>query len=134
MRQTVLLVIWLVSLNSVSGQRAKNFALSSPDGRLSVKVNVGDIITWSVTQEAQTIIAASGISIRLSSGEILGKGSQVISSKTESVNETINAINYKKDKIENKFTQLTITCKGDYGIRFRAYNDGIAYRFFTKRK
>src|SRR5206468_2053605 len=29
---------------------------------------------------------------------------------------------------------LTLDCKGGYGIIFRAYDDGVAYRFYTQRK
>ncbi|HEX8357336.1 MAG TPA: glycoside hydrolase family 97 protein, partial [Segetibacter sp.] len=47
---------------------------------------------------------------------------------------TIPAVMYKKDILVNNYNQLTITCKGDYGITFRAYNDGVAYRFFTTKK
>ena len=41
---------------------------------------------------------------------------------------------YKKDTITDNYTQLTLNCKGDYGVIFRVYNDGVAYRFFTKKK
>jgi alpha-glucosidase len=29
-------------------------------------------------------------------------------------------------------TQITLNCKGNYGIIFRVYDDAVAYRFFTK--
>ena len=29
---------------------------------------------------------------------------------------------------------MVLRCRGDYGIIFRAYNEGVAYRFFTSRK
>ena len=38
----------------------------------------------------------------------------------------------KMQKIQYK--ELSIAFKGDYGVIFRAYNDGVAYRFYTKKK
>ncbi|MEO8860179.1 MAG: glycoside hydrolase family 97 protein, partial [Ginsengibacter sp.] len=34
----------------------------------------------------------------------------------------------------DNYNQLTVNCKGDYGLMFRVYNDAVAYRFFTKKK
>ncbi len=42
---------------------------------------------------------------------------------------------YKKDSIRNRYNQLTLTFpKGGYGVIFRAYDDGAAYRWVTSRK
>lgn len=134
MKQAILFFIGLVSLNILHAQKSKSFTLSSPGNKFQVSITVGETIVWSVTHNGQTIIAPSVLSLELNTGEILGKKIQVASSKPESIDETFNAVCYKKDKVENKCNQLTINCKGDYGIIFRAYNDGVAYRFFTKRK
>jgi alpha-glucosidase len=64
---------------------------------------------------------------------VLGDNPVISSSKTEKVNASINAINYIKAIVSHEYNQLTLNCRGDYGIIFRAYNDAVAYRF-TKRK
>ncbi len=70
----------------------------------------------------------------LKNGEVLGNNSEIRNSKSEKIINQIAALNYKKDTVQNNYSQLTLNCKGDFGIIFRAYNDGIAYRFFTKKK
>jgi alpha-glucosidase len=87
-----------------------------------------------VTHNGQIILSPSQVSLQLYTGEIMGTNVQVNKSRQEIIDEIINAVCYKKSRIENKCRQLTIEIKGDYGIIFRAYNDGVAYRFFTKRK
>lgn len=72
--------------------------------------------------------------MQLKNGEVLGKNMQNISAKNTVVYTKILALMYKKDTVVNNYNQLTITCKGDYGIIFRAYNEGVAYRFFTNKK
>ena len=34
--------------------------------------------------------------------------------------------------MEDHYNQLTLNCRGDFGIIFRVYDDAVAYRFFTK--
>ena len=45
----------------------------------------------------------------------------------------IATINYKKSSIPDQCNQLTINCKGNYGVIFRVYNDAVAYRFYIKK-
>jgi alpha-glucosidase len=134
MKKFIVFIGWVCSATFLQAQKNKSFTLSSPGNKFSITINTGEQLTWSVTYAQQAIIIPSAISIQLSNAEVLGKNVQIISAKQESIHETFNAVNYKKDKVENYCNQLTITCRGDYGIIFRAYNDGVAYRFFTKKK
>lgn len=127
-------VLLIVSCISVNAQKDKTFQLQSPDGNIQLSVTAGKQLLWSVKQKSQSVVEPSAVSMSLQSGEILGNDAKVISSKTENINNTFAALNYKKDSVHNNCTQLTITCKGDYGIIFRVYNDGVAYRFFTNKK
>ncbi|MEO5562751.1 MAG: glycoside hydrolase family 97 N-terminal domain-containing protein, partial [Chitinophagaceae bacterium] len=129
------LIIILVFVSTVvSAQKAKSYQLSSPGNNISVSIEVNDKLQWSVKHKGQTAIAASAISLQLTTGEVLGSKPSVSSAKTNNIRTSINAINYKKKIIQDNYNQVTISCKGDYGIIFRAYDDGVAYRFFTKRK
>jgi alpha-glucosidase len=124
----------LITANVVNAQKAKTFTVTSPDGNIQLKVDASAKLQWSVTHQSQTIIAPSAISLKLQSGEVLGDNAQITSSKNEKVNNRFAALHYKKDTVEDNYAQLILNCKGDYGIIFRAYNDGVAYRFFTKKK
>ena len=115
-------------------QKNKTYQLTSPDGKNIVKVETGDKLQWSVMNNSTEVIAPSSISMQLQTGEVLGNNAKITSSKTEKVNTSFNAIDYIKDIIPDVYNQLSLNCKGDYGIIFRAYNDGVAYRFFTKIK
>jgi alpha-glucosidase len=115
-------------------QKNKSYQLISPDGQNIVKIDAGSTLQWSAMNNSTQVIAPSAISMQLQGAEVLGNNIKIISAKTEKVNTTINAIDYIKDIIPDVYNQLTLNCKGDYGIVFRAYNDGVAYRFFTKKK
>jgi alpha-glucosidase len=134
MRKKILQPVLILFISSlVHAQKSKSFNITSPDGNIQLKVGAGSKLQWSVTHQSQAIIAPSSMSLKLQSGEVLGDNAQITSSKNEKVNNKIAALNYKKDTVEDNYTQLTLNCNGDYGVIFRAYNDGVAYRFFTKK-
>src|SRR5258705_2371886 len=129
---TVLFII-LATL-SLAAQKGKVFHVKSPDGKINITMDVAAKISWSAMHESNVIIAPSPISLTLANGEVLGDRPKIISAKTASVNTVINTPFYKKKSIIDNYNQLTLQCKGDYGVIVRAYNDGIAYRFFTNKK
>jgi len=131
------LLFFLLAVLSVNAQ--KDFTITSPDGGLQLRVDAGAQLQWSVNHQGQAIIAPSSISLTLQTEEVLGDHPKIrtplsVGAKFEKINEKITALNYKKQVVEDKYNQLTLNCKGDYGVIFRLFNDGVAYRFFTKKK
>ena len=129
-----LLVVLLINSTLLFAQKNKGFEIKSPDNNIALHIEVGGKFLWSVHHKGQQIIAPSAISLHLEDGENLGDFAKVVSTKTAKVDQVIAAINYKKATIPDRYNQLTINCKDDFGVVFRVYNDGIAYRFFTKKK
>ena len=41
---------------------------------------------------------------------------------------------YKKARVENVYREMTLSCRGDFDVVMRAYDDGAAYRFIYKGK
>lgn len=112
----------------------KSFEIKSPDNIITVNITAGAKIEWSVKYNEDQIIAPSAISLQLEGDDILGKNVSVMSSKKETKDENFQTKNYLKAVVQNKYNQLILNCKDDYGIIFRVYNDAVAYRFFTKKK
>jgi alpha-glucosidase len=132
--KAIALICTIFPFGMVLAQSNKTFSVKSPDGKTNLTVSTGSAINWSVKHESTEIITPSSIAIDLADGEVLGKNAIVKKSATVSVNETINTPIYKKASVSNNYNQLTLTFKGDYGLILRAYNDGVAYRFFTQKK
>jgi alpha-glucosidase len=126
-------VIFLLCPVLLMAQKARVYEVLSPDGMVALKVEAGAEILWSVQHSGQQLIAPSSMALHLQNGEILGRSVKISSSKEESVTTRFNAINYKKSVIQDIYNQLTLTCRGDFGVIFRVYNNAVAYRFFTTR-
>lgn len=130
----IVLLLLLSSLTGLQAQKPKNYDLRSPDGTISLHVDAAGKLQWSVMHKEQPVVAPSAISLQLEGGEALGDNARITSAPVQKVNTVIQAVNYKKAAIPDQYNQLTLNCKGGYGVIFRVYNDAVAYRFFTKRK
>ncbi len=129
----ILLPVFAVLLLSVkvSGQQLD---LSSPDGKITVKIDIGNDIKWSASLDGKAVITPGVISLTVNK-EVLGKKPVLISKNRRQVNNTIVVDVPRKNKIQADFcNELKLDFKNSYSLTFRAYNEGIAYRFETKYK
>ena len=127
------LIIMLVLSSSMLIAQNNSFEVKSPDGVITVKIQIGAKLLWSVMHDGQQIILPSAIALQLEDGQVLGDNAVVIDTKKEAENKVISAVNYVKAKIPDQYNQLTINFKGDFGVIFRVYNDAAAYRFVTNK-
>ncbi len=127
-------VVVLFLSTTLYGQKNQNFEVRSPNGKVLVKITTATTLQWSVSHNDQDVLLPSTLAMSLQDGQILGKDVKIASVKRDRINSRFKTINYKKAEIEDVFNQLTLNFRGDYGVIFRAYNDGVAYRFFTNQK
>jgi alpha-glucosidase len=121
----------------LSAQKLKDaaFDLASPGGTTTLVVTSGPGGTqWSVHHRGQAVLAPSAIALQLEGSALDGRIGPVTVTR-EKKEGFILPVHYKKDTIRDRYNQLTLSFnKGSYGIIFRAYDDGAAYRFFTRHK
>ena len=112
---------------------AKDYTLLSPDKKITIKISVGKNITWSVMKDQEILIKPSAMSMVLKDGKNPGIVPVVSKTISKSVNQTIVSIVPVRNKlIPEIYNELKLQMKGNYGLEFRAYNDGVAYRFVTE--
>lgn len=109
----------------------KKYQLQSPDGKLIASISLNDKVSYSVSHEGDVILNPSNLSITLDNGVVWGKGSKLLKAEKISVNQEIDAHFYKRNTIDDHYNELTMRFKGDFSLIFRAYNEGIAYRFIS---
>jgi alpha-glucosidase len=134
MKKTIILVVCLCCFGAAFSQKKQNFLLASPNGKIEIEIAITDKITWAITAEKSNILNASPMSMSLNQEGILGKNPILITSKKESIKNSFDTPYYKKKTVENNYNQLILKFKGDYSIEYRAFDDGVAYRFVTKKK
>ena len=142
----------------VSAFAQKQYTLQSPDGKITVTVSEDEHVgvglmnspnpdarsyefqeyrlCYSVKHEETVVLDKSEIAMDIDNGRTLGVSSKpsIISAKNKSVDQTVKAPFYKRSEIQDQYNELTLSFKGNYKVIFRAYNEGVAYRFQTDFK
>ena len=124
----------ILSLCSLTAFAQKSIKLTSPDKNIAVEVSLGDKIAYTVSCGEEVLMKDNTVSLTLGN-EVLGVNPKLTSKKVTSVNETITpVVPLKFSKVENKYNQLRMDFRGGYAVEFRAFNDGVAYRFVTRKR
>lgn len=127
-------LILFLCVGSVSVSAQKTYQLESPDKKLQTVVTIGDDIRFSMMHEGSEVLAASPISMTLQNGVVLGEKPRVSKVMRGVADKSIPSPLYKKSEVQDVYNEVTFAFRGNYGLVFRAYNDGVAYRFTTKMK
>ncbi|MFC3562248.1 glycoside hydrolase family 97 protein [Pedobacter jamesrossensis] len=113
----------------------KDYQLQSPDKHITIKVSTDSKIYWSIFYKNDIILQPSQLALNLNGNIQPGINPVLLKQKLSGVNKNITAVIPVKSKIvENNYNELKLDFKGGYSIYFRAYNDGVAYRFETNLK
>lgn len=111
----------------------RTISVTSPDKKLSGELELGNDLTFSIKKGKQIIIDKQKIFLQTTTTTFGIK--PVFDKKREfSVNTIVKGNFYKKTNIPNVYNEVEITLKGGYGIIIRAFNNGVAYRWFTTQK
>jgi len=131
-KSTVLLVSFLFIAVSAF---AKDFKVSSPDSKITVTVNVGAEIKWTASIDGQLLFTSQKIAMVLDNGKVLGENEKVKKSGVSMLNDLIiPVVANKRSQIKDNCNILEISFNSGFSLQFRAYNDGVAYRFVTSLK
>lgn len=132
MNKIILSILVLLIFGSTDLFYAQNTELTSPDSNLKITINVNPKLTWSVHYKSNLVLDKSEIALELGNGKILGHGTPVKKVVRSSEDKTIKpVVAQKNSQIEDKYNQLHLEFIDGFAVEFRAYNDGVAYRFVT---
>ena len=128
-----ILFAFLFLMGAIPSIAQKNYQVQSPNRDIKVEVTVADKVTFAIVQDHSEVMN-SAVSMTLQGGEVLGANPKVLKVTNTSVDKEIPSPFYKKDVVKDIYNEMQISFRGNYGLVFRVYNDGVAYRFTTKRK
>lgn len=130
-KQLLLLLIFSISLY-VQGQNIHK--LASPDGNIQISVNLSDKIYYDVICRNETLLKQCHLTMEIGDQE-LGTNPKMTKVSHKNIDESLKpVIPLKFSSVSNRYNQLLLDFKGGYSVEFRAFNDGIAYRFITNKK
>lgn len=127
-------LILICGLLSCLALNAQDRVLLSPDGQIKVSVTLGEKINYSVWCRGELLLEDCSLGMVLRD-ESLGENPKLTRQEHDEVNEELRPVlPIKYSVVENHYNQLVLKFKGDYSVEFRAFDDGVAYRFITDKK
>lgn len=112
----------------------KTFKLLSPDGKVETKISLGKSVEFVIWHQGNLVVENSPVSMKIENGKSFGVESSLSGSSIKKIDETIFPVIYKKKAIQNQCNELTLKFKDGFSLVFRAYDEGVAYRFLSQRK
>lgn len=120
--------------NPLGATSGKKYTLFSPHGELKVEVTVGDKLSYLLLHGNDTILSHSDIGLILADGTTIGEKPKVTSVRREKIRDNVESPFYRFKEFVTTCNELDLRLKGGFGVTFRTYDEGMAYRFYTTRR
>ncbi|PYV80537.1 MAG: alpha-glucosidase [Acidobacteria bacterium] len=128
-RGICLLAFLAVASTALAAQ--SSYDLKSPDTRIEIRVHTSGQLRYDVLLRGNALLENSTLSLDVEHKK-LGLQPKVNSAKQRSNDQVVEpVVRQKFAKIRDRYNELRLTMDGGYSVVFRAYNEGVAYRFET---
>jgi alpha-glucosidase len=120
----------LLSSEPLGGSETVQSVLS-PDGRIEVRVRTGDRLSYDVLYQGALLLRDSTLALDVD-GTLLGRRGTLRSAKRRSADGVVEPpVRQKAARLPDRFNELRLEMRERYAVTFRAYDEGVAYRFET---
>lgn len=106
--------------------------IRSPDGKIAVKIMPGNEINLTIMFLNRPVLKVGNVSMTFAEHDLPYRISSVRTRTVSQVQRPV--IREKRAIVEDRFNEMTVLFGSSAGLIIRAYDDGIAYRFFTRFK
>lgn len=102
---------------------------TSPDGRIKVSIQTeGGQLSYSISQDSESLIVPSKLGFELMGGNILGDNTEILSVTHSSHKETWETVWGESRLIEDNHNSM-IVHTAHLDVEFRVFNDGVGFRY-----
>src|SRR5579885_3732213 len=127
----MLCVIAMFMAAAVTGVAQSSYDLRSPDSRIELRIRSADRVHYDVLLNGRALLENCTLSMDVEHKK-LGIAPKVLDAKQRSNDQIIRpTIRQKFAQLRDAYNELHLTMDGGYAVTFRAYNEGVAYRFET---
>jgi alpha-glucosidase len=131
MLNRALLALLAISLPAGAAKAQASFDLRSPNNRVELRIRTANGIRYDVLLGGRAILQDCTLSMDVEHKK-LGVQTKVLKHKESSQDRVLEpVVRQKFAKIRENYKELHLDFDGAYGVTFRAYNEGAAYRLET---
>lgn len=129
MKKIVVLLSGVLALAACGSHSTSEPVATSPDGRIKVSVQTeGGQLSYSISQDSESLIVPSKLGFELMGGNILGDNTEILSVTHSSHKETWETVWEESRLIEDNHNSM-IVHTAHLDIEFRVFNDGVGFRY-----
>lgn len=131
LKRTPLTLFALLCLAAPVAAQQSDYRVLSPDRRVEVRIGTAGHVRYDVLVNGKTLLRDSTLSIDIDHRG-LGLDPKVRQAKPRAYDGWVEPhVRQKFARIRDAYNELRLEMDGDYTVVFRAYNEGVAYRFET---
>ena len=129
MKRSIVILSAVLALLSCKNNSLDEPVAFSPDGRIKVSVQTIDgVLTYSVSQDGDSLIVPSVLGFELMGGNILGDNTEILSVEHSSFEDTWETVWGERHYIEDKHNSMLVHT-AHIDVEFRVFNDGFGFRY-----
>jgi len=131
---TAILLLLLISCNQQPKKVSEELNSPNLKNKITFELNDG-VASYSVSHREKTVISPSLLGFVFKNNDSLSSNFEVIKLENTSIDETWEQVWGEKNSIQNNYSQLSVLLqeksesKRNLEIQFRAFDDGIAFRY-----
>ncbi len=131
MRAISIALLAILALGCGTATAQSSYDLKSPDGRIEVRIRTAGHLRYDVLLRGAPVLENAMLSLDVDHKK-LGDNPKVTNAHPSSQDQVVEpVVRQKFAKIRDHYNELKLTMDGSYAVSFRAYNEGVAYRFET---
>jgi len=120
-----------LSLLATGATAQSSYDLQSPDKQIEVRIRTAHGVHYDVLLNGRALLQDSSFSMDVDH-KALGREVKVTGTKQRHTDQILEpVVRQKFAKIRENYNELRLEMDGSYAVIFRAYNEGVAYRFET---
>ena len=128
------LLLFVALLTGSQALNAKVYDVTSPNGRLTARIDLSEQARLSLLLDGDELMAPSAIDLALPDGKSAFAHAKVARIKRSKTDEVIEAPMYRQASFAFKANRLDIKLQSGFGLIVLATDEGVAYRFYNNRK
>lgn len=126
--------IWFLVLVALACQavaKEQMWTLKSPNGKLvaHVTATAEEELTYDVVYDGVTVMMPSHLGLNRTYGKSVSGSMAVTKASSRTIDEVVASPFTRQAQMHNHCNELTLKVGGDMNVVFRAYDNGIAYRY-----
>lgn len=131
LKRIPLTLITLLCLAVPAAAQQTDWRVVSPNQKIEVRISTAGRVHYDVLVNGKTLLRDSTLSLDID-GRVLGLDPKVRAARPRVQDAWVEpVVRQKSARIRDAYKELRLEMNGDYAVVFRAYDEGVAYRFET---